>query len=206
MPIASEEMQGYFSEIESKVKTAYEIAQKARSLGLDPEDFVDIPLARDLSERVEGLVAVLKPEIKGTGLSQRIREIEKEFKPNDWRVALKIAEEVARGKFCSFNDLREAMELGIRVALAYVTLGIVSAPLEGFVELQIKKRMDGGNYVACFFSGPIRAAGGTAAAFTVIVADYLRRVFGFDKYDPTNEEIERYVTEIDDYHRVLARL
>ncbi|MCW1304890.1 MAG: DNA polymerase II large subunit, partial [Candidatus Parvarchaeota archaeon] len=43
-------------------------------------------------------------------------------------------------------------------------------------------------------------------AFTVIVADYLRRVFGFDKYDPTNEEIERYVTEIDDYHRVLARL
>ena len=206
MPIASGEIQRYFNEIESKVKSAYEIAQNARSKGLDPEDFVDIPLARDLAERVEGLVSVVKPEIKNKGIPERIRAIEKIFKPNDWRVALKIAEEVAKGEFCSFNDIREAMEVGIRVALAYVTLGIVSAPLEGFVELQIKKRRDGDNYIACFFSGPIRAAGGTAAAFSVIVADYLRKIFNFNKYDPSEEEIERYVTEIDDYHRVVTRL
>ena len=32
------------------------------------------------------------------------------------------------------------MEIGIRVGFAYLTLCVVSAPLEGFIGIEIKKR------------------------------------------------------------------
>jgi DNA polymerase II large subunit len=199
-------MEKYFQEIEEKTRVAYETAQIARSLGYDPEQRVDIPLARDMAERIEGLISAIKPEIVGKGLAKRIKELEKAYGTNDLRVALRIAEEVADQEFCSFENRREALETGIRVGLAYITLGIVSAPLEGFVELAVKHRLDGGNYLACYFAGPIRAAGGTAAAFTILIADYLRKKFGYDKFDPTYEETQRYVVELDDYHRAISRL
>ena len=39
-----------------------------------------------------------------------------------------------------------------------------------------KKRMDGrGDYLCANFAGPIRNAGGTAAAVCVIIVDYVRK-------------------------------
>ena len=63
---------------------------------------------------------------------KRIQELEKEYGAQDWRVALKIALEVAQEKFCKFKDKKEALEIGIRTGFAYQTGGIVAAPLEGF--------------------------------------------------------------------------
>ncbi len=199
-------MKDYFNDLENSVKKAYELASQARSLGFDPENRVDIPLANDIAERVEGLVGAIAPEIVGSGVVQAIRSLEKKYSPGDWRVALMVAEEVASKKFCEFASKEKALETGLRVGLAYLTLGIVSAPLEGFVELKIKKTMDGKEYIACYYAGPIRAAGGTAEALSVIIADYLRNRFGFKPYDPTDDEVERYVTEIDSYHRIISRL
>src|SRR3989338_11451664 len=92
------------------------------------------------------------------------------------------------------------MEAGIRVGFAYLTLGIVSAPLEGFTFLKIKQRQDGKKYLSLWYSGPVRGAGGTAAATSVVLGDYIRQCMGYDTYDPTEEEISRYVREIQDYH------
>ena len=83
------------------------------------------------------------------------------------------------------------METGIRIGLAYVTLGVVVSPLEGFSRLELKKRKDGKEYFVLFYAGPIRSAGGTAASVSVIVADYIRLKMGYDIYDPTKEEINR---------------
>ncbi|MCD6575982.1 MAG: DNA polymerase II large subunit [Nanoarchaeota archaeon] len=199
-------IQHYFESIEKEVKRAYEIASEARKIGSDPEDYVDIPLAKNLFERVEGLVGALAPQIVGSGIAKRLEELDKKFGSGDWRVALTIAEEVAREKFCKFKDQREAMEVGIRVGLAYITMGVVSAPLEGFIEFKIKERMDGKKYASCYFAGPIRAAGGTAAAVTLLIADYLRRKFGLEPFDITKEEIERTKVEVEAYHHSVARL
>lgn len=184
----------------------YTLAEKCRAMNLDPENKVDIFLARDVSERVEGLVGSIAPSIIGKGIPKRIRELEKKYSAGDWRVALIISEEVAANKFGEFESEERALETGVRVGLAYLTLGIVSAPLEGFVELRIKKRMDGGRYLSCFYAGPIRAAGGTAAAISLFIADYLSKKFGFDAYDPTEKEIDRYIGELDIYHSRIARL
>jgi DNA polymerase II large subunit len=203
---ASKGTMEYFLSIEKEVKRAYDLATRARKEGLDPEDRVDIPLAKNVAEKVEGLVSAAWPEILGSGVAQRINELEKEYSPGDWRVALLVSEDVAKEKFCKFPSMEKAIETAVRVGLAYSTLGIVSAPLEGFVELKIKKRRDGKEYLANYYAGPIRASGGTASSISVLIADYLRVRFGLEPYDPTDEEVERYYIEMMDYHARVSRL
>lgn len=196
----------YFEKIEKEIDICYILAESARKQGLDPEKRVDIPLARGISQRVEGLISAAAPNILKSGVSQRIEELEKEYGSLDWRVALKISEEVAKQKFCKFDDERLAMEVGIRVGLAYITLGVIAAPLEGFIELKIKDTKEGHKYLSAFFAGPIRAAGGTAAAVTLLITDYVRIKMGYSKYDPTDMEVKRYIAEIQDYHERITNL
>jgi len=203
---ASEEMEKYFTEIDEKIKKAHEAATKARKLGYDPEDKVDIPLARNMAERVIGLISAIAPQIVGKGVEKRITELEKKYGVLDWRVSLVIAEEVANQKFCKFKDKKEAMEIGIRVGFAYHTLGTVASPLEGFSELKIEKTQEGKEYFKLYFAGPIRSAGGTGASVSVLIADYLRKKMGYAPYDPTEKEIKRYVTELYDYHERITNL
>ncbi len=199
-------MEKYFEQIQKQVKEIYEIAGKARKKGFDPVDYVEIPQAMNMAERVEGLISVVAPQIKDSGVVPRIQELERKYGAQDWRVALKIALEVAQEKFCKFKDKKEAMEVGIRVGFAYVTVGVVASPLEGFVELRLQKRQDGKKYFALRYSGPIRSAGGTGASVSVLIADYVRKEMGYDVYDPSEEEIQRIITELDDYNDRVTNL
>ena len=200
------DIKSYFREIENKVDFAYKTANKARKLGYDPEEEAGIPLAKNMAERVENIIGAVTPEIINSGLAKRIQDLEKKFGKLDLKVALSIAIEVVDGKFCKFESKLKAMESGIRVGLAYLTLGVVSSPLEGFVELKIKKRKDGKEYFCLMYSGPIRSAGGTAGALSVVIADYVRKNCGYYPYDPTEDEIKRMATELYDYHERITNL
>jgi DNA polymerase II large subunit len=206
MTAESPEMSAYFESLETEMRRAYEIAGKARQKGYDPEPKVDIPLAKNMAERVEGLISIVAPQLVGKGIIERMHELEEKYGILDWRVALIIAEEVAQEKFCTFKDRREALEVGIRTGFAYHTLGIVAAPLEGFISLEIKKRRDGKEYLSPMYAGPIRGAGGTAAAFSVLLTDYMRIRMGYAPYDPDEEEVARVKTEIMDYHERVTNL
>lgn len=206
MTAASSAMKEYFEKLDHEVKLNYDVARRARALGLDPETHVDIPLAANMAERVAGLISLVASQLDKVALTKRIMELEVDYGLLDWRVGLKIAEEVVHEKFCSFRNREHAMEIAIRVGFAYLTLGIVAAPLEGFVGLKIKQRRDGGNYLSVYYAGPVRGAGGTAAATSVILADYIRVVMGLASYDPTDEEVNRYTTEIHDYHERITNL
>lgn len=203
---ASPEMKAYLEEIEAQTSDAYRIAQAAREKGFDPEKKVDIPIARNMAERVEGIISAAAPELVGTAMTPRILELEKQYGAGAWEVALLIAKEVAEEKFCSFSDKRKAMEVGIRTGMAYSTAGIVAAPLEGFIELRLKKRKDGKDYFSVFYAGPIRGAGGTAASVSVLIADYVRKQMGYAPFDPSEEEVKRYITEVRDYHERITNL
>jgi len=201
------QIENHFNEIDSEIKTCYKIAGKARKQGLDPEDKIDLPVATNMAERVIGLVSAMAPQIVGTGVSKRIQELEEKYGVLDWRVSLVIAEEVAKEKFCKFKNKLEAMEIGIRVAFSYHTLGTVASPLEGFSSIKLKTRKDNGKeYFALYFSGPIRSAGGTGASVSVIIADYIRKVMGYAAYDPTEDEINRMAVELYDYHDRITNL
>ncbi len=203
---ASSHILNYFKSIDSDLASCYEKAAEARKKGFDPEQRVDIPLAKNMAERVEGLVSAVAPQIAGSGLSTRIQQLEQKYGVLAWQVALTITHEVAQEKFCKFKSKKEAMETGIRTGFAYHTVGVVAAPLEGFIELKIKQRADGKEYLCPMFAGPVRGAGGTAAAFCLVLVDYVRRKEGYAEYDATNQEVNRYVTELYDYHERVTNL
>ncbi len=203
----SPRMTKYFDRISSDVRAMHDLANKAKKLGLDPDDTVNVPIAESMAERVEGLISAVAPQLVGVGMIERIHELEREIGNLDWRVGFKIAEEIAKEKFCKFESKIDAMEVGIRAGFCYLTLGIVSAPLEGFVGLKLKKRRDGkGEYFSLVYAGPIRGAGGTASSVSVILSDYVRVKMGYAPYDPTEQEVNRFVAEINDYHERVTNL
>jgi len=207
MVVASKKTQKYFNELTQKSLKQHNLATEARKKSFDPQDFVEIKLAENLAERVIGLISAVAPQLSDSKAISRILELEKKYTPLDWRVALEIALEIAQEKFCTFKDKKEAMEIGLRTGFAYITLGVISAPLEGFTSLDLKDRLDGrGKYFCLNYSGPIRAAGGTAAAVSVLIADFIRLHMGYDVYDPTDKEIHRCYAELEDYHEYVTNL
>ncbi|HNZ61315.1 MAG TPA: DNA polymerase II large subunit, partial [Methanofastidiosum sp.] len=104
------------------------------------------------------------------------------------------------------NSKEKLAEQAIRTGLAILTEGIVSAPLEGISDVKIKSNFDGTDYLALYFAGPIRSAGGTAAALSVLLGDYVRNKLGLAKYKATEEEIQRFIEEIELYERGKTHL
>ncbi len=205
--IASQRIKKYFEKIQNEVDRAYTIANNAKKIGYDPEKNVEISLAANMAERVVGLISVVAPDLAKSNVAQRISELEKKYESLDWRVALTIALEVAQEKFCKFLTKKEAIEIGIRIGFAYITMGTVSSPLDGFCNIEIKPRIDKkGEYLSLNFAGPIRNAGGTAASVSVLIADYLRNKMGYAKYDAQPDEIKRANTELQDYHDRVTNL
>ncbi len=187
-PAASPTMRAYFRDLEEQTNGALAIARAARAQGFDPEQRVEIPVAHDLAERVENLVGP-------AGIAARIREFSRSMDREE--VSLAIAREViGKGKW---RSREEALEQAVRTGLAILTEGVLVAPLEGMTGVKIKNNADGSEYVDVYFSGPIRAAGGTAQALSVLIADVGRRELGLGAYIPTPQEIERFKEEIPAY-------
>ena len=189
-------MESYFEELERKIGEAYELARKARALGFDPELEPEIPRAEDMASRVEKLVG---PE----GVAEVIRGLEGEMPREE--LALKVAEMIVDGRFGELGEHKVA-EQAVRTALAILTEGTVIAPLEGITHVEIRKNFDGSSYLALYFASPIRSAGGTAAALAVLAGDFVRRKLYLDSYKPLEEEIERFVEEVDLYSTDIAHL
>jgi DNA polymerase II large subunit len=199
-------LSNYFKEIEDKTRVSYSIAEEARNKGLDPISKVEVVIARSLAEKVVGLISTVYPQINNPQIINRILQLEKEYGQLNPAVYFKIAEEVAKEKFCKFKSLLEAIDAGIRLGFAYTTLGVVSSPMEGYTSLKVEKTKDGKEYFKAYFSGPIRSAGTTASCMVLILIDYLREKMGYAKYDPTEKEVKRYITELYDYHEKVNNL
>ena len=189
MVAMSEEMKKYFENLEKKADDIYRVAKEARKMGFDPETDVEIPRAKDLALRVEELTGV-------RGVAEEIRELSSRMGDRG-SVAILMAKKIAK----RYEDKKEALEKAIRVGLAVLTEGILVAPLEGIADVKIKKNKDGSDYVSIYYAGPIRGAGGTAQALSVLIADEVRKELGIGRYQPLNEEVERYKEEIQLYDR-----
>ncbi|MFX1588891.1 MAG: DNA polymerase II large subunit, partial [Promethearchaeota archaeon] len=189
----SHEMEQYFSKIQKMVDDCYNIAEEARSKGMDPELFVESPQAKDLAGRVEKLVG---PE----GVAEIIRDLKRKGKSDD-EIVFQVVSDILDKKIGEIKLLEDRVERAIRVGLAIKTMGVVSAPLEGISKILIKEDQQGNKYLSLYFAGPIRAAGGTTAALCVLIADYVRKKSNIPKYEATEGEIGRYVEEVKLYDR-----
>jgi len=190
------EYQEYFSNLEEALNRIRRVSVAARKSGLDPKPYPEIRIAEDLAGLVEGFIGIPK-------LAERIRVLSKKMSRE--RMAFKIAEEMVTGKFGRFDE-EKAAALAIRTALAILTEGVTAAVYsEGIAKVLIKSNMDGSRYLSIYFAGPIRSAGGTETALTPVVADFVRRLLGLDRYKPIEEEISRFIEELRLYEREVGR-
>jgi len=254
-------LDGYWADLQKDCDEIYEISAIARANGKDARNFVEIPQAADLADRVQKLLDFLHP--RHTAI--QIRELEDEYDGNRERMALEISRIVAaetflyaskqmcagcaasgsdqRGNPCDecggmgalveydveglgtpwkdtlttfdavSNNAREdadalhvsvAIYHGLCAGLAVLTEGILVAPLEGVVSCRVHENP--GALRKCLgisYAGPIRSAGGTGQALSVLIGDLLRREFRLDAPNITFEEIERYKEEVSKYARGL---
>jgi len=193
MLVLSPVMEAYEKSLLSELHRAIAIAKEARKKGLDPTLDVEIPIASDLADRVEVLVGI-------TGVAARIRELEAEMSREE--AALRIGDDFVARKFGE-KDIMEVLDHSIRTAMALLTEGVVSAPTEGIAKVELGKNDDGTQYLMIFYAGPIRSAGGTAQAMSVLVGDYVRQKLGINRYIARQEEVERYVEEIRQYNSIM---
>lgn len=200
------ETEDYFSNLGKEIQKNYDVAKSAREKGLDPKSEVEVPLALTMAAKVVRLIATIYPQLDREDVIDRILELEKQYGALDNSVSFKIAEEIAKEKYCKFENQLQAMDAGIRIGFAYTTLGVVSSPIEGFTDIKVGDTRNGKKYIKAYFSGPIRSAGTTAACVVLMLIDYIRQVFGYARYDPTEEEAKRTVIELYDYHERVTNL
>ena len=194
MTEVSPAMAAYLEALQVQLAEALAIAEEARKVGLDPTTGVEIPVANDLADRVEALLGI-------AGVAARIRELETEMSREE--AALRIGDDFVARRFGETTP-EEILDHAIRTAMALLTEGVVAAPTEGIGKVGLGRNDDGSEYLKIYYAGPIRSAGGTAQALSVLVGDYVRQALGINRYFPRPEEVERYVEEIRQYNSIMS--
>lgn len=196
-PLAtSDKMEAYHLLLKSQVKKALDTAYEARGLGKDPKKEVEIYIAQDVASRTEGLVG---PK----GVAKRFKELEEQELSKD-KIVVRIAKEIAQGKFAEGpHDPEKLADQALRTALSYQTEGITAAPIEGISKVRIKANADGSQFLAVYYSGPIRSAGGTAQGVSVYLADIVRKELKLSEYKASEKEVERMLEEVRVYNKIM---
>ncbi len=187
----------YYSKISEVVFSIFEKAASAKATLSDSSGMVEPKIAFDLADRVSKMHDIDVTENLRALLKSSTKEL----------TALKLAEEIAQGRYSGEEtSLEERLDLAVRVGLAIVTEGVTIAPLQGISEVKIKKNADGTQYLSVSFAGPIRSAGGTEAASTMLIADHVRKIAGLEKYKANSfdDETGRFVEELRLYEREVG--
>ena len=182
----------YFARLEERLDEAFEVAETAKAQGKDPEPEIEIPVARDMADRVENILGI-------DGVAERVRELEGEMSREE--AALELVTDFVEGSVGDYDSRAGKIEGAVRTAVALLTEGVVAAPIEGIDRVELLQNDDGTEFINVYYAGPIRSAGGTAQALSVLVADYARALLGIDTYHARTEEVERYAEEIALYDR-----
>ncbi|HZO10947.1 MAG TPA: DNA polymerase II large subunit, partial [Nitrososphaeraceae archaeon] len=185
----------YHQKISKYIENSISVAQTAKNKGIDISEKVESQIGYDLPDRIAKTHEI--------DISSRLRtllpELGKEL------TALKIAEEIVIGKYGGVT-IEEKLSNAVRVGLSVITEGVTVAPLQGIYDVKIKTNANNSQYLSVSFAGPIRSAGGTEAALTMLIADHVRKIVGLDKYIPNSydDEISRYVEELRIYEREVG--
>lgn len=185
----------YFERIESRLDEAFDTAERARAKSGDPQPEVEIPVAKDMADRVENILGI-------PGVAERVRELETEMSREE--AALALAEDFAEGRVGEYETRDGKIEGAVRTAVALLTEGVVAAPIEGIDRVELMTNDDGSECVRVFYAGPIRSAGGTAQALSVLVADYTRALLDVSEYQARDDEVERYAEEVGLYDKTTG--
>ena len=184
----------YYSHLSSDTTRIFENAASAKSTLFDSSAIIEPKIAFDLADRVAKMhdIDIADP------LRKLLKTHGKELS------ALILSKELALGKYALPDaSLEDKLDLAVRVGLAIVTEGVTIAPLQGISEVKIKKNKDGTEYLSISIAGPMRSAGGTESAVTMLIADHVRKAVGLAKFQANSfdDETGRFVEELRIYER-----
>lgn len=184
----------YYADLSSRTRILFEKAAEAKSGLMDSSASVESMIAFDLADRVAKMHEI--------DIAQQLRDLlktnGKEF------TALRLSQEIAMGKHLPGNtSLKDRLDLAVRVGLAIVTEGVTVAPLQGISDVSIERNKDGTEYLSVSIAGPMRSAGGTESAVTMLIADHVRKAVGLGTYQANSfdDETGRFVEELRTYER-----
>ena len=184
----------YYSDLSAHTYRIFESAAEAKSSLVDSSGIIEPKIAFDLADRVAKMHEI--------DITEHLREL---LKINGKELsALILSKEIALGKYSLPEaTLEEKLDLAVRVGLAVVTEGVTIAPLQGISEVKIKKNKDGSDYLSVSIAGPMRSAGGTESAVTMLIADHVRKAAGLSKFQANSfdDETGRFVEELRIYER-----
>jgi len=184
----------YYSNLSTETFSIFEHAAAAKSTLVDSSGIIEPKIAFDLADRVAKMHEI--------DIADPLREI---LKINGKELsALILAKDIALGKYSlPESSLEEKLDLAVRVGLAIITEGVTIAPLQGISEVKIKKNKDGTDYLSVSIAGPMRSAGGTESAVTLLIADHVRKIAGLSKFQANSfdDETGRFVEELRIYER-----
>src|SRR3990167_6046800 len=184
----------YYSNLSKDTYTIFEHAALAKSSLVDSSGIIEPKIAFDLADRVA--------KMHDIDIAEPLREL---LKINGKELsALILSKEIALGKYSlADSTLEQKLDLAVRVGLAIVTEGVTIAPLQGISEVKIKKNKDNSEYLSVSIAGPMRSAGGTESAVTMLIADHVRKAAGLAKYQANSfdDETGRFIEELRVYER-----
>ena len=184
----------YYSNLSTETYSIFEHAAAAKSTLVDSSGIIEPKIAFDLADRVAKMHEI--------DIADPLREI---LKINGKELsALILAKDIALGKYSlPDSSLEDKLDLAVRVGLAIITEGVTIAPLQGISEIKIKKNKDGTDYLSVSIAGPMRSAGGTESAVTLLIADHVRKIAGLSKFQANSfdDETGRFVEELRIYER-----
>ncbi len=186
------QVEKYEAQLLNATQKCYDIAKLERAKGLDFSTEIEIPRAEDLAGRTEKL---LVDYLDGLEIAEKIRELLEETNKDRETTAIKMSIFVAQTLLKLEKDRETCADVALRVGLAILTEAVLVAPLEGIARSRILNNVDGSEFLSIYFTGPIRAAGGTGQALAVLIADMIRRELDIDRYVPTTPEVERVKEE-----------
>lgn len=184
----------YYHSFVNYTNQVHKVATDAKSTHFDTSGIVEPKIAFDLADRVAKMHDI---DIADT-LRSMLKETNKEIS------ALQMASLIVKGEFLPADvSLEERLDVAVRVGLAIVTEGVTIAPLQGISSVDIKENRDGTKYLSVSIAGPMRSAGGTESAVTMLIADHARTIAGLDKYiaNSFDDETGRFVEELRLYER-----
>lgn len=184
----------YYSELSKEAYEIFEHAAEAKSSLVDSSGIIEPKIAFDLADRVAKMHEI--------DIAEPLREL---LKTNGKELsALILSKDIAEGKYTTPDStLEERLDLAVRVGLAIVTEGVTIAPLQGISAVKIKKNKDGSEFLSISIAGPMRSAGGTESAVTMLIADHVRKAVGLSAYQANSfdDETGRFVEELRIYER-----
>lgn len=184
----------YYTGLSEETYRIFERAADAKSTLVDSSGVIEPKIVFDLADRVAKMHEIDIAQPLRTLLKTTAKELS----------ALKLSRDIAMGEYTSPDaPLEERLDLAVRVGLAIVTEGVTIAPLQGISEVSIKRNKDGSEYLSVSIAGPMRSAGGTESAVTMLIADHVRKAAGLAKYQANSfdDETGRFVEELRIYER-----